>query len=154
MLPRLPCLRHTALGAALALAAHCGEPTRVDPETQLTELRLHRAQWAARGITAYQYEYQVTGFFIGYAGQRIRLVVRDGVVESATLVADGKPLPGPLTEWPTIDRLFDRAMEAAAAGVLRGVRFDPQLDYPSEIDLDGPPDASGSVLATSLRPIP
>jgi hypothetical protein len=44
--------------------------------------------------------------------------------------------------------------QAADAGMLRGVRFDPVLGYPTEIDLDGPPDASGSVFATGLRALP
>src|SRR5918911_4683304 len=108
VLPRLRCLREAALGAALTLAAGCGGPTRVDADTLLAQLRQHRAQWAARGITAYQYDYEVTGFFINYAGHPIRLTVRDGAVQSATSVADGQPLPAPLTEWPTIEQLFDR----------------------------------------------
>jgi Family of unknown function (DUF6174) len=76
------------------------------------------------------------------------------VVQSATDAVTGQAEPGAPASWPTIDKLFDEAMEAAADGSLRGARFDPALDYPTEIDLAGPPDASGSVFASGLLPLP
>src|SRR5215212_7157247 len=97
-LHRLHWLRRTVAGAALALAAGCHEPTGpADTDAEQVELSLHRRQWEAHGVQSYQYEYRVTGFFIRYAGDRIRVVVRDGVVESATSLATGEPLPGPAT---------------------------------------------------------
>jgi hypothetical protein len=113
-----------------------------------------RARWAAHGLTSYEYDYEVTGFFINYAGRSIHLVVRAGVVQSATDVATGLAEPGATSQWPTIDALFDEAAQAAAGGSLGSVRFDPTLDYPTQIDLKGPPDASGSVFASGLRALP
>ena len=137
--------------AALALLAgtSCKAPTDDDG----THVALHRAQWEAHGITSYQFDYLVTGFFIAWEGRHVRIVVRGDTVNAATFVDTGEPA-GELTVWPTIDKLFDRAQQAAAAGTLRDVRFDPQLDYPSEIDLAGPPDASGSLIVTQLQPLP
>jgi len=137
--------------AALALlaAASCKAPTADDG----TQLALHRTQWEAHGITSYQFDYLVTGFFIAWEGRHIRIVVRGDTVNAATFVDTGEPA-GSLTTWPTIDELFDQAQRAAAAGTLRDARFDAQLDYPSEIDLAGPPDASGSLIVTQLQPLP
>jgi hypothetical protein len=133
----------------LILVAGCQDPTGVSS----TDVPVHRARWTAQGLTSYEYDYKVTGFLINYAGRSIHLVVRAGVVQSATDVATGKAELGAPTQWPTIEALFDKAVQAAAAGSLGGVRFDPTLDYPTEIDLNGPPDASGSVFASGLRPL-
>jgi len=108
----------------------------------------HRAQWAALGITSYQYVYELTGFFINFAGKPVRVVVRNGAVESATEVATGQPMPQPLTQWPTVEKLFDGAVGATH------VTYDARYHYPAEIDLSGPPDASGSSLASDLVPLP
>ena len=135
---------------ALMLAAGCADST-IAPSADLT---LRRGRWAAHGVTAYEYDYQVGGFLISYAGHRIHLVVRNGVVQSATDLTIGQAAPGPASAWPTIDALFDEATQAATEGSLRGIRFDPTLDYPTEIDLAGPPDASGSVFASGLQALP
>ncbi len=138
-----------ALGALL-VGASCGEPTSAPS----ADLASHRAQWVARRPGAYQYEYGTTGFFNAYGGRRFRLVVRDGAVQSATDVATGQPVADSATRWPTVDQLFDQAVQAAAAGTLRGARYDPTYSYPTELDLAGPPDASGSLLASALAPLP
>lgn len=143
--------------AAVSLLSGCRES--IDPSAPRTaistdEIAAHRTHWTQRALAAYEYDYRLTGFFIQFAGRNIHLVVRDGVVRSATDAATGEAMTGPLTQWPTIATLFDEVTQAADGGVLRAVRFDPVLEYPTEIDLDGPPDASGSVFATGLRPLP
>ena len=137
--------------AAVSLVASCGESTSPFSEA---EISAHRTHWTQRAPAAYEYDYRVTGFFISFVGHDIHLVVSDGVVRSATDVATGAPMAGQLTQWPTIAALFDEVAQAADAGMLRSVRFDPVLEYPTEFDLDGPPDASGSVFATGLRVLP
>src|SRR6476646_6380918 len=136
--------------ATASLVVGCREST----SPSKGEISAHRTRWTQRAPEAYEYDYRVTGFFISFVGQHIHLVVRDGVVQSATDAATGQPMAEPLTEWATIAALFDEVVKAADAGMLRGVRFDPVLGYPTEIDLDGPPDASGSVFATGLRALP
>ncbi|HET7549738.1 MAG TPA: DUF6174 domain-containing protein [Gemmatimonadaceae bacterium] len=121
-------------------------PDRLDVSVQ-------RAEWNAQGITNYEYDYLVTGFFIAFAGKPIRLTVRNGEVQSAVFIADSEPTLEPASSFPTIDQLFDRAEDAGAEGLLTDIAFDPQLHFPTEMDIAGPPDASGSVFASNLRPI-
>ena len=118
------------------------------------ELAARRARWVEHGLTSYEYDYKLTGFFIQFAGDRIHLVVRDGAVQSATDLTTGQPLAVTSQRWPTIDDLFDDAQRAADAGSLTRVLFDGTLDYPSEIDVAGPPDAAGSVFDAGLVAIP
>ena len=151
MWSRFPGRRMMAPLIAFVVAASCRETTAVANQHDLS---LHRAHWAAHGLTKYTYVYETTGFFIATSGRKIHLVVINGAVQSATDVATGQPMDGPLTQWPTIDALFDRAKGADDAGLLRDIRFDPALEYPSEIDVGGPPDASGSFLASAVIPAP
>lgn len=139
-----------AVGVIVCVAAACSGSTGPDR----FDLPIRRAQWEAQHITSYQYDYLVTGYFIVYEDRPVRVVVRDGVVQSAVYIADGEPVPGPTSEWPTIDQLFDRAARASAAGALTGIQYDQRYDFPSEIDISGPPDDSGSLLATNLQPAP
>ncbi|HEX6534159.1 MAG TPA: DUF6174 domain-containing protein [Gemmatimonadaceae bacterium] len=158
-------LHLTALCAAALLAVGCSSPTsdnRPDDHpngrsvgTTPSEVTAEREQWASHGVKSYEYDYTIGGgFFIVYADHPIHVVVRDGVVAAAADVETGEPLPGPLTFWPTIDTLYARAARAAEAGTLLGLRVDSALGYPTEIDLAGPPDASGSLFASNLRALP
>jgi predicted small secreted protein len=144
--PRLAPLAATLLLSTLLAACH--EPTGVGGD-----ISRHRARWAAHVIASYDYDYELDGFFIDFAGRPVRVEVRDGAVRSATDVATGQPMPQALTTWPTVEQLFDTAERAAAAGSLRAVRYDPTYDYPTSLELDGPPDASGSVTASGLVPV-
>lgn len=138
-----------AASAVVCLAAYCRITTGPD---HFDQLPIHRAAWEALHITNYQYDYLLTGFFINYAGKPIRIVVRDGAVQSAVFIANGELAPGPTSNWPTIDQLFVRAAQASAAGTLIGIRYDSRYDFPTQIDISGPPDASGSLFATNLEP--
>lgn len=143
-------LRSSLVAFALVVVAGCHDPTSV----QSSELAARRARWVEHGLTSYEYDYRLTGFFIQFAGDRIHLVVRDGAVQSATDLTTGQTLAVTPQRWPTIDDLFDDAQRAADGGSLTRVLFDGTLDYPSEIDIAGPPDASGSVFAAGLVALP
>ena len=149
------CITSFGLGRSLAflalvVSAGCHDPTSV----QSSELAARRARWAEHGLTSYEYDYRLTGFFIQFAGDRIHLVVRNGAVQSATDLTTGQALTVAPQQWPTIDDLFDDAQRADDAGSLNRVLFDETLDYPSEIDIAGPPDASGAVFATGVAALP
>ncbi len=116
-------------------------------------LAVQRSEWEAQHLTSYQYDYLVTGFFINYAGKPIRVTVQNGVVQSAVFVADSEPISQPASFLPTIDQLFDRAEAASAGGSLTGISFDSRLHFPTEMDLAGPPDDSGSLFASDLHPV-
>jgi len=119
---------------ALVLIA-CGTPTAPTPR----ELLVERAQWQAQGLTNYSYVWEQIG---------------GGVLRSAVFVATGDTVPGPLTWFPTIDQMFDQAIAAANGHTLHAIVFDHHYHYPVRMDLDGPADASGSVLASELTPAP
>lgn len=145
----VPWFRLLAAAVVLSTAA-CSNPTEISS----TSISAHRARWSAHRLTKYAYDYKVTGFFINYAGHDIHLVILNGVVQSATDLVTGQAAPGDPASWPTIDKLFDEAMQASANGSLRDVKFDPTFDFPTELDLAGPPDASGSILASRLLLLP
>ena len=148
-------VRHVRIAAlslaALTLAAGCSAST--EPTTRNVDLR--RATWTQTRPADYSYDYQVGGgFFIEFAGRWIHVVVRGNAVVAATDVATGVAMPEPLTTWPTIEQLFDEAQQAAQNGSLTRITYDPQYGYPTEMDIAGPPDASGAIYAKSLTPAP
>ncbi len=137
--------------AALIVAAGCSSST--EPSSRTVDLR--RETWTQQRLTDYTYDYQLgSTFFINFSGRWIHIVVRGNAVVSATDVATGQAMPGPLSTWPTVDQLFDEARQAAQDGALAGIHNDPQYGDPTEIDLAGPPDASGSIYAKNLVPTP
>ena len=144
------------LGAILVLAmplAGCG----LMSGPGLDDVLAARADWRAKGIHDYAYDYRSDGFFIGYDGRTIHLVVRGDSVVSAVYRDTGDPLPGAPGYFPTVDGLFERAIKALGGdglNTLRSISFDPQLGYPRFMRLDGPPDASGTVTAAGLQRLP
>jgi Family of unknown function (DUF6174) len=143
-LPRIVCV---AL-VALTMTA-CGMTTAPTAD----EVASHRAAWNAQHLSNYSYDYKVTGFLIAWAGRVVQLEVRNNAVVTAVYADTGQPVPGSPTQFPTIDTLFDQAAGAADAGALRAITFDSERGYPLQMDLSGPPDASGSVFASQLQPI-
>jgi len=143
-------IRPLASVAVLAVMVACHNPT----DSSSVDLAAHRARWTARGLTKYAYDYRLTGFNVSWVNRPIHIVVLNGVVVSATDVATGQAAPGDPASWATIDKLFDQASQASASRTLRGIQFDPTFDYPTEIDLAGPPDASGSIFASGLLLLP
>ncbi len=129
----------------------CSNPAGPTVDDVLTE----QARWSTEAVTAYSYDYQETGFFICCTkGQTLTLQVRNDTVVSAVFAGTGQPVPQcpPSCPGATIDRLFERAIQAARNGALSGIVFDRELHYPTRIDLAGPPDASGSEFAAHLKP--
>ena len=143
-----PVLKRATL-LVLALVA-CGQPTA--PSS--SDLAAHRALWLAQAPSHYSYQYEVTGFFNALDGKPIVLEVRQDTVRSATFTQTGQPVPGSPAGFPTVDDLFTFASNMLENHWLRAVVFDPRLNYPTQIDVDGPPDASGTVLATAFKQLP
>ena len=81
-------------------------------------------------------------------------MVLGDTVRSATFVATGDSVPFAAASLPTIDQLFTMGIHAAVDNSLTGVTFDPTFDFPLQMDLAGPPDAAGSVLASHLELLP
>lgn len=137
-----------ASAAAMLLAAGCREATGITT----SELTAHRERWISFRPVIYEYDYRLSGFSTAFGGHRIHLAVYDGVVRSAMDLDMQQSLSVSPGQWPSIDDLYDETLEASRDGRLRAVRFDPAVDYPTQIDFSGPPDASGSVFASNLQP--
>jgi hypothetical protein len=138
------------LVAGLALVVGC-EPAPTAPSAQ--SIQRERSLWSAHHLSRYAYVYETTGFLINWSGRRIRLVVLNDTVVSAQDLTTDSLLTMP-SAFPTLDGLFDRALVALTTGTLSAITFDPTFDFPSRMDLAGPPDASGSILASSLELLP
>lgn len=113
---------------------------------------MERAKWTSHALSRYAYVYEATGFLTATAGRQIHVVVLNGVVNSAQDMTTDSLLPA--TAFPTLDGLFDQALAALAAGTLTAITYDSTYDFPSRMDLAGPPDAGGSIFASSLEPVP
>ena len=119
---------------------------------RLREVEAARSMWASHHLTRYAYVYETTGFFIGYDGRPIRLVILNDSVNSAQdMTTDSLLPPG---AFPTLDGLFYQAMAALSSGTLYAITFDSTFGYPSRMDLMGPADGSGSILASNLELLP
>jgi hypothetical protein len=135
---------------ALLLLAACEQaPTAVS----LPDVLQERAAWRAHHLTRYAFVYEVTGFFINISGHPIRLVVRADTVRSATDMTTGDSVPG-AAGFPTLDGLYDRAIAALSSRTLTAITYDATFSFPTRMDFAGPPDASGSILASGLELLP
>ncbi|MEO8201774.1 MAG: DUF6174 domain-containing protein [Gemmatimonadota bacterium] len=118
------------------------------------DLQESRARWAHLHLTTYVYDFGMTGFFNNMSGHVFHVTVREDTVRSAVDLATGDSLPLLQAGVPTIDALFEQAIAARNSGTLSDIQFDPIMRYPHVISLMGPPDASGSLAASHLQPLP
>jgi hypothetical protein len=142
--------RVLCLGLAAALASCRGGPTA----TSLTDLQRAQAAWTAHHHTRYAYRYMTTGFSTNLDGQAMRLVVLADTVRSAQFVATNDSVPVVPATLPTIDALFTLAIAAQNAGTLAAAQFDATFGYPARLQISGPPDASGVILASNIELLP
>ena len=138
------------VGLLASLTSCHGDPT----SPSVTDLQRAQASWKAHGLSRYAYRYETMGFFNAFDGKAMRLVVLSDTVRSAQFVATNAAVPGAPGTLPTIDGLFATAIAARANGTLVSVTFDPTFGYPTLIELSGPPDASGSILASAIELLP
>lgn len=132
---RLCTLSLPVMAVLAATMAACG---LVDPdpwEARREQLEQARAVWESAGIDSYVYD--LTRICYACGGGRLAVTVTDGVVTGA-VGDEGEPVPeGALPTVETVGGLFDvveRAIDREADGF--EVRYDPELGYPTLIDLD------------------
>ena len=143
-------MRATLAGLATAALVSCDSGSSVP---SVADLQQHQAAWASHHLTRYAYRYMTSGYFISWDGQLMRLVVLGDTVRSAQFVATNDSVPG-ATGLPTIDQLFERAITARENGALLAAEFDTTLGFPTRLVFDGPPDASGTITASSIEFLP
>lgn len=135
------------LTAALLTAAAC---SNILTSNRSADVETMYARWQARHVASYDYEFDQGGFF-NECPRPVHAYVHADVVDSATVLATGQPVPGGLLACvPTIDGLFRSALGAAHNGALTRIRYDATLSFPADIDIAGPPDASGWLQASKL----
>jgi hypothetical protein len=95
-----------------------------------------RQEWTAAGIDDYTFVLQRSCFCAGGV-EPVRIVVRDGVAVSYTVVPTGRPLAAEYREWyPTIDGLFEVVEDALANADAVAVVYHTQRGFPVRIDID------------------
>ncbi|MGH7591417.1 MAG: DUF6174 domain-containing protein [Gemmatimonadales bacterium] len=139
---------HLTMATALAMA--CTGATAPTPLL----IREHQAGWNTLRPAHYTYQYELTGFFNLLADQPMTLEVRSDTVRSAVFVATGDTVSGDPGFLPTIDTLFALALSLQTNAQLSAITFDPTYDYPTRMDVPGPPDAAGTVFASTLHVLP
>jgi hypothetical protein len=150
-IPMMTMRARSAACVTLALLIAACDDQAIAPTLQ--DVLRERSLWSAHNLSRYAYRYELTGFMVSYAGHPLRLVVLADTVRSATDMTTGDSVPG-AAAFPTLDGLYNQAITALSSGTLKAIAFDSTFNYPSRMDFLGPPDASGSVLASSLELLP
>lgn len=95
-----------------------------------------RARWERAAIDDYTFELRRVCFCGDI--EPVRIVVRDGVAVSYTVVETGEPLAAESRQWyPTVDGLFDFVAEAIERDAHRiDARYDDGRGYPIHLFVD------------------
>jgi hypothetical protein len=133
----------------LGLATSCESPTAPGDRGLLAEAR---ARWQARNQDSYNFELNRNCFCV-LGGRRMTVSVRAGVVVGAVyLDASGPVEPALLSFIPTVPDLFDLIQNALEKGVASFLaEYDPDLGYPTRIEIDYSATAADDEIAFSLR---
>ena len=129
--------RHRAWVAVALLygvTSACASPTSLVDEQAL---RRAEARWAAGAFDSYSYETVTScGECAPEVTRPTRVVVRGGVVSAAIVIASDSPLPT-VASFTTVDGLFAqiRAYQRESWAQDVQVEYDPQLGYPTTIDV-------------------
>ncbi|MCU0649127.1 MAG: DUF6174 domain-containing protein [Gemmatimonadaceae bacterium] len=125
--------RPWALALLLLVGACVEDDLILAPESRWAEAR---AQWDRRGPAHYTFEVRSVCFCLPNVHQWHRVEVRNGAV-IAVRQLEGQPFSGsvPLTAWPTIPQLFERARPPLENSVVVELitEFDPAYGYPTRI---------------------
>ena len=138
-------------GVLLTVMAACSSSTSPGSVMSFEQILAHRAVWRAQGLTDYSFTYQFTSFN-ALANQPLQLEVRNDTVRSVLVQATGQRTDPKY--FPTIDKLFERALAASINGSLRRVTFDDARGYPTHIGYATVPDGLSAQQASALQPLP
>ena len=118
----------------------------------LSELQQRRSAWLARGIDDYNVQLQISCFCGGDIRRPVLVEVRDGAVakvwdlETARAVTD-------LSLYPTITKLFDKAIAERSGGGYVSVAYDREFGIPARIEIGTLANDAGTLYTLGdLRP--
>ena len=136
---------------AVALAA-CSSPFGPEDARLLASAR---AQWSERAFPDYTFDVRHGCFCTPEQVGPVRIIVRQGSIESVTLLETAEPLDPAL--WFTIEQLFDRipvwAKNEGVDEVI--VEYDSTLGFPSSIGVkyeEGILDAGDAYTVSNVGP--
>src|SRR5688572_17580267 len=119
----------------------------------VSELQQRRSAWLARGIDDYRVQLQITCFCGGDIRRPVLVEVRDGAVakvwdlETARAVTD-------LSLYPSITKLFDKAIAERSGGGHVSVAYDRELGIPARIEIGTLANDAGTLYTLAdLRPL-
>ena len=138
-----------AVGSLAGFILACSSATG---PTSVPSILAHRAVWNSQRLANYSYTFQAFGGFMSGPRGPFQLEIRGDTVRVAVDLATGDSLVP--TYFPTIDALFDRALDAAESGSLTDIVFDPVRSYPTRLAYAAVPDAVSLEQASALQPLP
>ena len=101
---------------------------------QVSELQQRRAAWLSRRIDDYRFQLQISCFCGGELTRPVVVEVRGGAITKVEDLATGRPVAG-VSPYPTITKLFDRAIDERARGGNVSVAYDRALGIPVRLEL-------------------
>ena len=108
-----------------------------DHDDELRDLARARARWNVNGVTDYDVIARAH-CFCAFGGTDVRVIVRDGGVVSATILATGRMLGGTeAVQYRSVEDLFEVIEDAARRDADRiDVTYDAQYGYPANFFID------------------
>jgi len=139
--PRVALVALAALAAGCGTAEAPGAPSAAfEDDRGATRAATERAfsRWRSQGLERYRFRWQRTCFCTADLIAPAVVTVRDGVVVSAELAADGAPVAAAdLERFETIDGVFGAILEAIREqAYLIRVRYHPERGYPELLFVD------------------
>lgn len=143
-------MRWYAVLTLLLVATACNTPLSPNELRQLVEAE---ARWASRGFADYAIEARESCFCPPALNQWSRVEVVDGLVDRVTVVATGTDVAEEdRTRFPTVEYLFDvirRSNDRDYDELI--VEFDPELGFPTRVELHDKPDVTDGGVAYFMR---
>lgn len=113
-------------------------------------------RWAQAGPDSYRFNFRQECFCVREQVQPVTIEVREGRISRVLAREGGHDLTGEANlRWPTVPELFARISEAQRDGVEPlMVRYDPELGYPTRIEIGSlAADAGVIYTASDLEPL-
>jgi hypothetical protein len=137
----------------IVAACSGGSSSRAEPESRSAS---PERLWDEAGLSSYRYEFQQQCFCVREQVQPVTIEVRDGRIFRVLARESGQELStSPNLRWYTISDLFTLVSEAESNGVEPlVVRYDPELGYPTRIEIGSlAADAGVIYTASNLEPL-
>lgn len=101
------------------------------------DLEKQLAKWRSYNLENYSFEFQASCFCIPEFNEWVTVTVRNDTVSSVTILStEQPPVELALTNWFTIDQLFDKVFEAVREAEEFDVAYNKRYGYPELLSVD------------------